>query len=391
MIYLETIKREFQLIFKYKGMLIILFVGPIFLTLFFGGVYYNDYVKDIPIAIVDEDNSSLSHLVGSYFLTNERFEITNYPSNREDLEKLIDNGKVQMGICIPKNFESKVTTYRSSQILAIVDGSNIVVANNALAQATLITQSISAGIEMKLIQGKGVSRQMAENLALVYNVGERVLFDPKMTYMNYLMICFLAVFIQQLILSAMGSTFIRDSEYLSRENVIQKVFGAITSCFVGIMPATIISLFILSKLYHISIIGNILTVLIMTITFVIALTGPSLLLASLTKDRVKYSQISFMLSLPTFVSSGCVWPVEQMPKVLEIIIKICWPVINYAKAVQEVLVKGMDFITVVPNILTMCLFALIWLPIGMSFYKKTFNGGIYDESATQVQLTNTSY
>jgi len=372
MIYLEAFKREFSSIFKYKGMIILLFIGPIFLTLFFGGVYYNDYVKDIPIAILDEDMSSLSNIVGNYFLSNERFEVTNYPSTRDELQKLIDDGEVEMGICIPRGFESKVTTYQSSQILAITDGTNLVIANNAIAQATLITQSISAGIEMKLIQGKGVTPQVSENIALVYKIEERMLFDPKMTYMNYLIISFLAVFIQQLMLSAMGATFIRDNEYISSGNVVQKALAAMSACFVGILPAVVICMFILLKLFHVPMIGNIWTVIVLTIFFVIALTGPSLLIASMTKDRVKYSQFSFMLSLPTFVSSGCVWPAEQMPKVLEIIIRAFWPVINYAKVIQEVLIKGMSFITVVPNILQLSLFSIIWLPIGIISYKKAF-------------------
>lgn len=373
MTYKETFIREFRSIFKYKGMMILLFIGPIFLTLFFGGVYYNDYVKDIPIAILDEDGSTLSNLVGSYFLSNERFEVTNYPATRAELERLIDDGEVQMGICIPKGFESKVSTYQSSQILAITDGTNIVMANNAIAQATLITQSISAGIEMKLIQGKGVSPKTAQDMALVYNVGERMLFDPKMTYMNYLMICFLAVFVQQLMLSAMGSTFIRDNEYINSGNVLSKVLAAVSACFVGILPAVTICMVILRKLFHVPMIGNIWTVFLLTVVFLIALTGPSLLIASMTKDRVKYSQIEFMLSLPTFCSCGGVWPVDQMPRLLEILIRACWPVINYAKIVQEVLIKGMDFSATIPNILQMVLFAFVWLPIGIFFYKKTFN------------------
>lgn len=381
MIYIETFKREFLSIFKNRGMMILLFIGPIFLTLYFGGVYYNDYVNDIPIAVLDEDGSSLSHLVSEYFLTNERFEITNYPTSRQELQNLIDDGKVQMGIFIPNGFESKVTTYQSSQILAITDGTNIVVANNAIAQATLITQSISAGIEMKLIQGKGLSPQMAQNIALTYNIGERILFDPKMTYMNYLIICFLAVFMQQLMLSAMGSTFIRHSEYLSNGNVTQKVLGAVSSCFVGILPSVAMCMFTLINLFHVPITGNIGTVMVMTVVFVIALAGPSLLIASMTKVRIKYSQFSFMLSLPTFVSSGCVWPADQMPKVFEVIIRACWPLINYAKIVQEVLMKGMDFKTVIPNIFEMGLFILIWLPIGVICYKKAFN-----ENNTQIEM-----
>ena len=62
-----------------------------------------------------------------------------------------------------------------------------------------------------------------------------------------------------------------------------------------------------------------------------------------------------------------------MPKLLELIIRACWPVINYAKAVQEILIKGRSFTTVIPNILHMGLYIMVWLPIGIIFYKKAFN------------------
>lgn len=372
MIYLESFKREFKSIFKYKGMMILLFIGPVFLTLYFGGVYCNDYVNDIPIAVLDEDNSSLSNLVTGYFMTSERFDVTNYPASRGELQRLIDEGTVQMGICIPDGFERDVTTYKSSQILAVTDGSNIVVANNAYAQATMIAQSVSAGVEMKLIQGKGMTPRMAQNIALVYNLGERILYDPKMTYMNYLIICFLAIFFQQLMLSSMGSTFIRDSEYIAEGNVTAKIFGAVSACFVGILPSTLLSIFIMLKLFHVPIIGSMFTVTVLTIFFTLSIIGPSLLIASVAKNKVKYSQFEFMLSLPTFVSSGCVWPMNQMPKLLEIIVRACWPLANYAKVVQAVLVKGMNFKYVIPNILQLGIFSIVWLPAGIVCYKRTF-------------------
>jgi len=373
MVYLKTIKREFLSIFEYKGLIMILFVGPLFLTLFFGGVYYNDYVKDIPIAILDEDGSSLSHLVTNYFTSSERFDVAYYPLSQEEMQNLIDSGNVHMGLFIPPQFESNVTTYQSSQILVLLDGSNIVIANNALAEATSIIQSLAAGIEMKLIQGKNVLPQNAQNMALVYNVGERMLFDSKMTYMNYLIISFLAVFIQQLMLAAMGTTYIRDHEYLSKGQVSQKVLATTTACFIGILPAVVLCIFILKFLFHVPMVGNWLTVIIMTMVFLLTLTGPSLIVASKTKDRIKYSQFSFMLSLPTFVTSGCVWPVDQMPKGLELIIRACWPLINYAKPLQEVLIKDRSFISIIPNITQLLVFGLIWIPIGILTYKKAFS------------------
>lgn len=372
MVYLKTLKRELRSIFKYKGLIIILFVGPLFLTLFFGGVYYNDYVKDIPIAILDDDRSSLSHLITQHLMANERFDLNYYPESQSELKDLIDKGQVHMGIYIPPNFERDVITYQSSQVLVLLDGSNMVIANNALAQVSSMIQTVSAGIEIKLIQGKNITPQNAQSMALVYRIEERMLFDSKMTYMNYLIIPFLAVFIQQLMLSAMGTTYIRDSEYLTEGKVVQKALATTSACFIGMLPAIIFSIFILKYLFHVPMVGNWFIIVMMTIVFLATLTGPSLIIASKTKNRVKYAQFSFMLSLPTFVTSGCVWPVNQMPKILELLIRAFWPLINYAKPMQEVLIKGTYFKTFIPNLIHMMIYGLIWIPIGVFLYKRAF-------------------
>ena len=79
-----------------------------------------------------------------------------------------------------------------------------------------------------------------------------------------------------------------------------------------------------------------------------------------------------MLSLPTFGASGCVWPVEQMPKFLEIMIRLLWPLINYAKAVQEIIIKGRSLSSVITNIWQLVLYGIVWLIIGAFLYKRAF-------------------
>jgi len=372
-IFLQAFRREFRSIFDYAGMMILLFIGPVFLTMFFGGVYVNDYVNDIPIAIVDEDNSGLSNTIASSFLSNERFDVEFYPDNRQDLEDLLYDGHAHMGIIIPQGFESGVSKGVPKEVLVVTDGTNIVVSNNAYAQAATIIQTIAAGVEIKVIEAKGVLPQIAENLALSLNIGERVLYDPKMRYMNYLIACYWAVFLQQLMLSSMGSKLIRSKEYMVSGNTTKKALGLMASCLAGIMPSMLLGLAGMKYIFHVPIVGSLWTTGLLTLIFAFAITGMAMILASFTKERVEYSKISFMLSLPTFVLAGCVWPIEQMPDGLRVISRILWPLIGYAKNVQEIFIKGKEFSAVVPDILYMFIFGCIWLFIGVKVYTKTFS------------------
>lgn len=371
-IFLKTFKKEFLSIFDYAGTMILLFIGPVFLTMFFGGVYVNDYVNDIPIAIVDEDGSGLSNMISGSFLSNERFDVKYYPENRQDLEALLYDGQAHMGIVVPEGFESGVSMGKPKEILVITDGTNIVVSNNAYAQAAVIIQTIAAGVEIKVIEARGVLPHIAKNLALSMNIGERVLYDSKMRYMNYLIACYLAIFFQQLMMSSMGSKFIRGKDYLSSGNISQKALAVTASCMVGIMPSMLLGLAGIKYIFHVPVRGSLLTVALLTLMFAFAITGLSMLLASFTKDRVEYAKVSFMLSLPTFVVAGCVWPIEQMPYGLKIISSAAWPLIGYAKNVQEIFIKGKEFSAVVPDIIYMFVFGLVWLFIGVKKYEKTF-------------------
>lgn len=371
--YLQTFKIQFKSIFDSAGLMILLFIGPIFLIYFMGGVYVNDYINDIPVAILDEDQSTMSRMIGTYFAKDERFEVVAYPSSKQAMEAMIDEGQVHVGLWMPKGMEEGAATFQSTEILLIVDGTNLVVANNAYAQATTIIQTVSAGIEMKLLEGKGLTPMTSMQIAKVINVGERILFDSKLTYMSYLILPFLAVFLQQLYLSSMGSMLIRNHDRLAHGSVVQNALGTSTAIIVGFIPATVVCMLTIRYLYHVPIAGNLWLATGMALIFMVSLTGPALVLASLTKDRVTYSQFSLMLSLPTFVASGCVWPVDQMPKALARMIRFLWPLINFAKPVQEVLIKDRSFRSVIPNMAQMVLYGMVTLVIGVLVYRKAFN------------------
>ncbi|MDK2934867.1 MAG: type transport system permease protein, partial [Clostridiales bacterium] len=106
--------------FKNLEVIVLLLGGPIFLTLLFGGVYVNTYVEDIPIAVLDEDDSSMSRMIIQQFDENDRFNIRYHVKSKEELKKVIDTRQAHMGLYIPYNFANNVNTLRSAQALIVV-------------------------------------------------------------------------------------------------------------------------------------------------------------------------------------------------------------------------------------------------------------------------------
>lgn len=374
MTYLRSLGKEISDSTKKIGILILLFVGFPFLSMWFAGAYYCEYVDDVAIAVLDEDNSSLSRQIIQYFDDNERFTVAYHVSDRETLQKLIDERKVYMGLYIPAHLNDNIKTGIQSQVLILTDGTNVIVGNNIYAGAASIVQSVSAGASIQVLEGKGgMLEDMANNTALTFGFEERMLYDSKMTYMNYLIYGVMTVFLQQLMLSSMATMLSRNPEEVAKEHTFAQIAAKITLAGGILIASASFSVFLIHKKFNLIYNGSIFVALLISILFAIAISVPGILLFSVTKKKTRFTQVAYMLSLPTFLTCGYVWPVDQMPPLLANIVRVIWPLMNYSRAFDEVMIKGLPLDVVKDNIFGLLLYIIVGIPLAIYVFKKSFN------------------
>jgi ABC-2 type transport system permease protein len=328
-------------------------------------------VNDIPIAILDEDHSSLSRMVIQQFDQNGRFNVKAFVDNTEELKELVNSKKIYMGVCIPAHFSDDVSNGASSEVLITVDGSNMVIGNNSFAAASTIIQTIAAGAEIKRLEADGIVGPAAKSMANPFVFTDRMLYNPKLAYMNYLLLGYIAVFLQQVMLSGVGIQMIKDGERIAGRSIIKETFLKILSCaFYALMSATI-AIFIAAGVFHVNIRGSIPLSMLFCLMYAFAISGPAILIAAIVKDKLKHVQIAYMLSLPAFVSCGYIWPQDQMPWILVLLIKCIWPLMFFARPFDELLFKG---IFPTEGFIGLALYTLIWLPVSIMLFNDRFKG-----------------
>ncbi|MCT4604896.1 MAG: ABC transporter permease [Marinisporobacter sp.] len=370
--FLKMIFKELKNTIFDRDVILLISLGSIFLTLLFGGVYINSYIEDIPVAILDEDNSSLSRMIVQQFGDDDRFDLTYHINTREELKDLIDSRRVHMGVYIPPNFSKDVMTLESSDVLILVDGTNMVVGNNAYAQAVSIIQTIAAGTQIKLIEAKGIVPSLSYNVAMPFQFTDRMLYDPKMTYMNYLIVGFIGIFLQQVMFSGVGISVVKGGEYFAGKNTIKKLVPKVIALAILALSSMCIAIHIAQRVFNVPIRGSIGIGLLFAFVFILAITCPAIILASIVKDKLKFAQISYMLSLPTFAASGYLWTIDQLPAPMVAVYKCLWPLIYFVRPFDEVMVKGLRFEMIKGNIYGLLLYTLIWMPIAIFILKKRY-------------------
>ncbi len=366
---MQTLREELEKFIRVPKNLVFLLIGPIAFAIIFGFVYYNDYLNDITVGVYDQDHSATSRMIIQTFDDSDRFAVTETPSNPDALKKLMDNRIVHLGVFIPKGFEKDIRRGRETGALLIVDGANIAIGNNALATASEILNTLNAGVSIKVFEGKNASPESAEKLAKLFQIQGRVLYDTKMSYKYYVLPGIIMMVVQQLFLAIFVPNFVEDPV-----NPVQKALICIGTVIVSYGA----SLLFIENVIGVAFAGSKLLAIGLLSLYLFCLIGSAMSLAAIFRNRMIATQICMMLSMPTFLLAGYIWPVSQMPPVLTFAVKLTWPLIHMLCPIRDILIKATPLSVFYGNIGAAMVFGMVWFGIG-SWLVKVRLGGATDK------------
>src|SRR5699024_9108916 len=158
---LQLIKREFGLFFS-NNVLRLLFIGaPILYGVLIGSVYKKGKITDLPIIVVDEDNSTLSTKFVDMLEENETVEVAEVMPSIFGAEDKATELEATVIVQIPKGFASGVQQSRLPEVSLIVDASNTLTSNSALMAVNVVAMTMKAGVQIESQMKQGVPEYVA--------------------------------------------------------------------------------------------------------------------------------------------------------------------------------------------------------------------------------------
>ena len=99
---------ELKECFRDSGAVVMFIVGMIAYPVAYSIGYLKEVVRDIPVAVVDLDHSSLSRQLSRMTDATEQLTVLYKPASMKDAETLFYNGDVAGVILIASNFEKNI-------------------------------------------------------------------------------------------------------------------------------------------------------------------------------------------------------------------------------------------------------------------------------------------
>jgi len=330
-----------------KPLIISIIFALLFIALVMPYVWKSPYIEHVSFAVLDEDNSALNY----------------YPSSEDELEKAIKKGKVYGGLIIPKDFSKDVALKKTPDCLVVVDGSNVMVGGNALNGCATVLSTLSAGTELKILEGSGMNPTSAQTSLGSFTAVDRAVYEPTGGYTPRMMYALMIMLVQQIMLinfvmplfTERKKYFIRGSKKENIEN-IKDILVRIAVVFVSCIIISFGALLIVGKMRGLPLRGNIFVYIVLMILFMLDCLGISIAISAFAKSGTIIRWIYYMLSTTITFFSGAAYPHAIIPMA------------NLSMAFKALNLKGVGFSILMPDIMNGIKYMVFWLPVGIALY-----------------------
>lgn len=362
---LAIIKKEFLQLMRDRLTLGITFMLPLFQLVLFGYAIQTD-VKHIPTAVFDQSLSAESRDLLDSFSASGYFDIHYSANGYSDLTRLIDSGKAKAGIIFPSDFAQNLRSGEPAQVQVIVDASDNMVANSALA----IANSIG------LLKSQNILVQQAHIQSLPYDIRVRPWYNPDGITAYYMVPAILGIIVTMtmVMLTSMGIVRERERGTLeqlmvtpmrSYELMLGKVVPYIALGYVQITVALLVGVL----LFQVPIRGSLLQLYLLTLFFITASLGMGIYISNIAKTQMQATQMSFMVLLPSIMLSGFMFPREAMPQIIQYIGNLI-PLTYYLTIIRGIVLKGIGFSYLVSQVAALLVFSIIMMTLAILKFKK---------------------
>ncbi len=370
---IKFVIKEFLQFKRDRRMLFTVIVAPVIQLIFLGYAATLD-VKDIHTVIFDNDKSETSRNLISNFKSSGYFNIDYYVSDYKEFTELITNGNAFLGIVIPADFEKNIGSKKTAQLQFIFDGSD----GNKAAIAAGYAQGIFAGFSQNIILQNFQLSGFKNPLSGSIQPEVRIWYNPELTTRNY-MLPSIAGLIIMLVTSMLTSlAIVKEREIGTLEQLIvtplkpyQMILGKfIPFCILGFLLESLV-LFIMSYWFQIPIKGSIVFLFISALIFMLSTLGLGLFISTISRTQSQAMITSaFGVILPMVFLSGFVFPIENMPVIIQYVTYLI-PLRYFNDILRGIILKGIGFSSLWPETLALFIFGILILFLSsLRFSKK---------------------
>lgn len=330
------IKKEFLHIIRDKRTLIILFGIPLVQLLMFGYALTNE-VKNIKVAVADYSNDEMTQQIIQKIDASEYFIVTQILHSPTEYESILRSGKAKEIIVFESNFSKNYLHQGKATIQLLADASEPntaqLIVNYSTALINSYLQSHNSTIENNSLINIKTRMLYNENMKEAYN------FVPGLFAMILMLI---SAMMTAITITREKETGTMEILLASPLKPLQIILGKVTPYLALSIANAALILIIGTLLFQVPITGSIVLLMAEILLFIFLALSIGIMISSVVNNQMAAMSISgFGLMMPTILLSGFIFPIKNMPLILQFVANIMPPK-WFIEINRSVMLKGAD-------------------------------------------------
>lgn len=307
--FVAILRKEFKHIFRDRGTLVLFFTLPIMQLTLFG--FLDQNVRDLPVVVVDQDQSRYSRELLDQMRATHTFEIERITNSPDEAREMIARGTARLGVVIPPDFHDRRARGQNAQFLVLIDGSD----SNVSAQALAAINGLVAQVNLDAARAAGARP--------VLSAQPVVLFNPEGRTANYIIPGLVAILLQIAAMVLASIAIVREREQGTMEQLLVTPIHPVGLVLGKLAPYLVIGIVEMAMIlgimrfgFDVPIEGSLLFLFATAVVYLFALLALGLTISMRAQTQMQAQQMAQMLLLPSIFLSGYIFPVAGLPQVL---------------------------------------------------------------------------
>src|SRR5687768_10950465 len=344
---------------------------PVIQLLLFGYAINSD-PKNLPTAVLVQDQGSYSRSILGALERSEYFSIDHVARSPAEMDELIERGTVQFAITIPGDFTRRVVRRDKPQILVEADASDPAATGGAVAAlASLPAQALAHDLKGPLASVAGGEQPFEVVVQRRYNPEGLTAYNIVPGLLGIVLSMTLVM------MTALGVT--RESERGTMETLLatplrplEVMIGKLTPyVLVGTLQAAVI-ITLARLLFGVPMAGGWAALILGLFLFIVGSLSLGFLISTVARNQLQAMQMSFFYMLPSILLSGFLFPFRGMPEWAQWLGSVL-PVTHMLRVVRGAMLKGVGIAEAAPSLGALALFVVIVAGVAVKQYRTTLD------------------
>lgn len=353
-----VVRKESQEIARDPITLGVALVIPLIMLMLFGYAISLD-VRDVPMAVWDQDGTPQSRALADAFERSGYFRIVGHVADARGLRTTLDGARAKLVLVVPPRFAARFARGELVAVQVLVDGTYSNTAEIVGAYADAIVARF----------GRGASARIQPEV--------RVWFNAEMRSANYVVPGLFGVILLALPPLLTALAVVREKETGSiqqvfaspltgREFVLGKLVPYAAIAFVQMLLVVGFGLL----WFDVPVRGSLPLLLAVGLVYVFCTVGIGLLVSTITRKQVVAMLLALVLTLmPSFLFSGLLFPIFTMPYALQLYAG-SFPGRYFVDLSRDVVMKGSGLTDIWRNVAVLAVYTLAVFAVAAVRFRK---------------------